>query len=131
MPIGWFWLSFTAFVLASAALLVAGYVLLRIVGQLLPLLDQTKHEMIDLGDLASDTMGHASETMDIIEARVEHTLGQAEVSGRATAGQALSVGTALTGIYMASRALGAVRGVFAAKKRPANRKSGWLPFGKR
>lgn len=131
MPTGWFWVSGIAFGLSAVTLLLSGFVLVRILGQVLPLLEDTRRQVTDLGDLAADTIGHASEAMDIIESRVGQTLGQAEVSGRATAGQALSVGTALTGLYMASRAFGAVRGAFAAKKRAAERKRPWWKFNRR
>ena len=110
-------------------LLVAGFVLMRILSQILPLLDDTRNQVQDLGDLAADTMGHASETLDIIETRVSQTMGQAALSGKAAAGQALGVGTTLTGIYMASRVVGSVRKMWQSKQRSSKQKRAWWKFG--
>src|SRR4051812_31556801 len=98
MPLTWFWISLFGFAFATVMLLVAGFVLVRILGGLLPLLDETRNQVQDLGDIAAGTLGHVAETMDIVETRVSQTMGQAAISGKAAAGQALGVGTTLTGI---------------------------------
>ena len=131
MPLAWFWISLGAFVCATLLLLVSGFVLMRILSQLLPLLDDTRNQVQDLGDLAAATVGHASETMDIIETRVSQAMGQAALSGKAAAGQALGVGTALSGIYMASRLVGAMRKMWHSKQRSSKRRHAWWKFGKK
>ncbi len=130
MPLAWFWISLGAFVCATALLLFSGFVLMRILSQILPLLDDTRNQVQDLGDLAADTMGHASETLDIIETRVSQTMGQAALSGKAAASQALGVGTALSGLYMATRVFGEVRKLWKAKVHSHKKKSAWWKFGK-
>ena len=130
MPAAWFWISFCAFVCATLLFIVSGFVLARILGQVLPLLDDTRNQVQDLGDLAASTVGHASEAMDIVESRVSQTMGQAALSGKAAANQALGVGTALTGIYMASRLIGSVRKMWKAKAHAEQRKHVWWRRGK-
>ena len=125
MPTAWFWVSLVAFVLATLVFLVSGFVFFRILSQLLPLLDDTRNQVQDLGDLAASTVGHASETMDIVEARVSQAMGQASLSGKAAAHQALGVGTALTGIYMASRVIGMVRKMWQTKQKSRKRSKPW------
>src|SRR5690242_14507075 len=100
MPVAWFGISAFALAFGTVLLIVAGFVLMRILGQVLPLLDETRNQVQDLGDLAAGTVGHAAETMDILEARVSETMGQVNVSGKAAANQALGVGTAISGIYL-------------------------------
>lgn len=131
MPLAWFWISLGAFVLAIVMLLVSGFVLVRILGALLPLLDETRNQVLDLGDIAVGTLGHASDTMDIVEARVSQTMGQAAISGKEAASQAMGVGTALTGIYMASRVVGTVRKMWEKKQKSNKRRSAWWKFGKK
>src|SRR3954454_25108212 len=103
MPLAWFWISVAAFACGTVLFIVLGFIFFRILGQLLPLLDDTRNQVQDLGDLAASTVGHASETMDLVEARVSDAMGEAASSGKAAASQALGVGTALTGLYMATR----------------------------
>ena len=103
---------------------------MRILSQILPLLDDTRNQVQDLGDLAASTMGHASDTLDIIETRVSQTMGQAALSGKAAAGQALGVGTALSGLYMATRVFGEVRKLWKAKAHSHKKKNAWWKFGK-
>ncbi len=131
MPLAWFWISLAAFLCATLLLLVSGFVLVRIIGQLLPLLDDTRNQVQDLGDLAADTLGHASETMDILETRVSQAMGQAALSGKAAAGQAMGVGTALSGIYMATRLVGEVRKLWKSKHHAAKKRRAWWKFGKK
>ena len=130
MPIAWFWISLVAFVSATVVFCVSGFVLLRLLNQLVPLLDDTKNQVQDLGDLAASTVGHASDAMDIVEARVSQVMGQAALSGKSAANQALGVGTALTGLYMVTRLIGAVRKTWQAKQREAKRHQPWWRFGK-
>ena len=131
MPIAWFWISFIAFVLAAVMFLVSGFVLARILGQVLPLLDDTRNQVQDLGDIAASTVGHASETMDLVETSISQAMGQAAISGKAASKQAMGVGTALAGLYMASRLVGAVRNMFGSKKRHDKRRRAWWPRGKK
>src|SRR5947209_2608071 len=130
MPAAWFWISLIAFSCATALFLVSGFVLFRILSQILPLLDDTRNQVQDLGDLAASTVGHASETMEIVETRVSQAMGQAALSGKAAANQALGVGTALTGLYMATRLVGAIRKVWQSKQKEARRKHAWWRRGK-
>lgn len=129
MPIAWFWISLVAFILAIGLFLVSGFVLARILSQVLPLLDDTKNQVQDLGDLAASTVGHASETMDIVETRVSQAMGQAAISGKAAGQQALGVGTALAGLYMATRLVGTLRGMWESKHKQEKRRHSW--FGRR
>lgn len=131
MPLAWFWISVVAFVCAIVLFLVSGFILARILGQVLPLLDDTRNQVQDLGDLAASAVGHASETMDIVEGRVSQVMGQASISGKAAANQALGVGTALTGIYMASRLFGTVRKMWEKKKRDDRIRHAWWRFGRK
>jgi hypothetical protein len=131
MPIAWFWISLAAFACAILLFLVSGFVLVRILSQVLPLLDDTKNQVQDLGDLAASAVGHASETMDIVEMRVSQAVGQAAVSGQAAGKQALGVGTALAGLYMVTRLVGAVRQMWQTKEREAKRRHSWWPRRKK
>ena len=131
MPLAWFWISIAAFTCATALLLVSGFVLARILSQILPLLDDTRNQIQDLGDLAASTVGHASETMDIVEMRVSQAMTQAQLSGKAAAHHALGVGTALSGIYMASRLIGTVSKMLKTKHKSAKKRSPWQIFAKR
>ena len=56
---------------------------------------------------------------------------QAAISGKAAAGQALGVGTALSGIYMASRIVGAVRKMWHKKQEKSKKRRAWWKFGKK
>jgi hypothetical protein len=131
MPVAWFWVSAVALICGTALLLVSGFVLMRVLGQVLPLLDETRNQVQDLGDLAAGTVGHAAETMDILEMRVSQTMGEVQVSGKAAANQALGVGTALSGIYLAVKLVGAIRTMFQAKHKAAKKSKAWWNLGKR
>ena len=113
---GWYVVSTIAFLCATLALLTAGFVFLSILGRLTPLLQDTHDEILDLGDIAANTVGHASDTLDIVEQRVSETLRQAEIGAKSATNQVVGVGTALAGIYLVSRFIGMLRG--AAKPRP-------------
>lgn len=115
---GWYILSTFAFFCAALALLATGFVFLSILGRLTPLLQDTHDEILDLGDIAANTIGHASDTLDIVEQRVSETMGQAEIGAKSATTQVVSVGTALAGVYLASRFLGMLRGAVKAKSRP-------------
>ena len=51
-------------------------------------------------------------------------------SAQAAANQALGVGTALTGLYMATRLFGAVRKAWQSKQKSAKRRHTWWSFGR-
>jgi hypothetical protein len=125
MPLAWFGVSFAAFACGIVLFLVSGFILLRILSQVLPMLDETRNQVQDLGDIAAGTVGHASETMDILESRVAQTMGQVSVSGKAAANQALGVGTAISGIYLAAKLVGSLRSMFQAKQRAAKKRRAW------
>ena len=115
---GGFWYSTSgfAFICATLALLTTGFVFLSVLGKLMPLLQDTHDEILDLGDIAANMVGHAADTLDIVEQRVSETLGQAEIGAKSATNQVVGVGTALAGIYLVSRFIGMLRG--AAKPRP-------------
>lgn len=131
MPIAWFWISVAAFACAIVLFLVSGFLLARVLSKVLPLLDDTRNQVQDLGDLAASTVGHASETLDIVEERVSQTMGQVATSGKAAASQALGVGTTLTGLYMVTRLVGAIRKGWHSQHRKKKRSHGWLNFKRR
>ena len=55
--------------------------------------------------------------MDLVELRVSQTMGSAVQAGVSVRKQALSVGTALAGVYMATRVISALRQQFSSAKR--------------
>ena len=116
--VSWYIVSSFAFVCAILALVATGFVFLSVLGKLTPLLQDTHDEILDLGDLAANTVGHASDTLDIIEQRVSETMGQAEIGAKSATNQVVGVGTALAGLYLASRFLGMLRGAVKTKHRP-------------
>ena len=130
MPVAWFWISLGAFSCATLLFAVSGFILFRILSQVLPLLEDTRNHVQDLGDVATSAVAHASDTMDIVQDRVSQTMGQAALSGKAAATQALGVGTVLTGIYMATRVAGAVRKMWHEKERAHRKKRSWWRRGK-
>ncbi len=114
---GWYFVSFIAFACGILALLATGFVFLSVLGKLTPLLQDTHDEILDLGDIAANTVGHASDTLDIIEQRVSETMGQAEIGAKSASNQVVGVGTALAGLYLASRFIGMLRGAGKSKNR--------------
>jgi hypothetical protein len=100
-----FWLGLTAvfFAFGLLFLLVSAFVFFRIGGQVLPLLADTQHQIQDLGDLAANTVGRAADTAEIVELRVTQAMGQAVDAGNTVRHQALGVGAALAGLYIATR----------------------------
>lgn len=121
----WYVVSFIAFICATLALLATGFVFVSILGRVVPLLQDTHTEILDLGDIAANTVGHAADTLDIVEQRVSETMGQAEIGAKSATNQVVGVGTALAGLYLASRFLGMLRGAVKAQHRP---KPFWRKF---
>jgi hypothetical protein len=107
---GWFVISAIGFLVGSVWLLVSAWVGWQLLSQLLPMLTETRGQVQDLGDLAANTVGRASDTLDVVERRVSETMGQANLGGVAAGRQALGVGTAIAGIYMVSRMVTLLRG---------------------
>ena len=124
-PDWWYWVSIVAFAIGGAALLVSGAVFAGIAGRLIPLLDETHQQVQDLGDLASNTVGRASDTMDLVEMRVSQTMGQAAQAGKSASQQALGLGTTLAGAYMIVRFVQAIRTQW--KQVRTKKRSGWWP----
>jgi hypothetical protein len=110
----------TFFIIVSTFSFISGIIwlvvsacgLARLVSRAMPLLTETKDNIQDLGDLSANTIGRASDTMDLVELRVSQAMGNAAQGGTSVTKQALSVGTALAGLYMASRVIGTLRGQF-------------------
>ena len=116
--INWIFLIVTAliFVVGIVSLAVSGYGFYRLVSEAAPLLDETKDNVQDLGDLTANTVGRVADTVDLVELRVSQTMAQATQGGISATKQALSVGTILAGIYMASRVFGMARQQFKKKR---------------
>ncbi len=114
----WYALSCFAFVVATLSLLTAGFVFLSVLGKLSPLLQDTHDEIQDLGDIAANTVGYASDAMDIVELRVSETLAQVETGAKTATNKVLGVGTALAGVYLASRFFGILRGAVKHRSKP-------------
>jgi hypothetical protein len=114
----WYGVSCAAFVCAIVALLMTGFVFLSVLGKLMPLLQDTHDEILDLGDIAANTVGHVSDSLDIVEQRVAETMGQAEIGAKSARNQVVGVGTALAGLYLASRFIGMLRGTVKARTQP-------------
>lgn len=105
----WVSISITAFITASLYLIVAGVVTGLLLGRLAPLLDETRQRTQDLGDLATETVAHAADTMQLIEARVEEGMLGAVQAGSLVKRQAVGIGTLVAGLYAISRFAGALR----------------------
>ncbi len=116
-PAYWYFVSTIAFVCATLALLASGLAFLSIIGRLAPLLGDTRDQIQDLGDLAANTVGSASDTVDLVEARVAQTLAQANEAGRDASRQAMGVGSTLAGAYMVVRTVGVIRTQWAHASR--------------
>jgi predicted PurR-regulated permease PerM len=113
----WYVVSTIAFLCAILALLATGFFFVSLVGKLSPLLQDTHDEILDLGDIAANTVGHASDTLDIVEQRVTETMGQAEAGARSASSQVIGVGSALAGLYLVVRFVGMLRGSPTPKPR--------------
>ena len=116
--LSWYILSTVAFICAILALGATGFVFVSLVSKLSPLLQDTYDEILDLGDIAATTVGHASDTLDIVEQRVSETMGQAEIGAKSASNQVIGIGSALAGIYMVSRCIGMLRGTAKRKSKP-------------
>ena len=117
MPTYWYALSFIAFVVATLAYIVSLGIMGQVARVVLPLLDETRDQIQDLGDLAANTVGRASESMDLVELRVSQAMGQAAQGSAAATNQAMGVGSVLAGIYVVSRLATLLRGTFQKKRR--------------
>lgn len=122
-PEWWYWLSIVAFSLGGLALLVSGFVFGSLIQRTLPLLTETHQQVQDLGDLASNTVGRAEDTIALVEMRASQTLGQANLGGKAASQTALGVGASLAGAYMVVRCFQTVRSQW--KQAKAKRRGGW------
>jgi flavin-binding protein dodecin len=121
----WFYVSGLAFVCGIAWLLISGWVGLQLLIQMLSLLSDTHRQVQDLGDLAANTVGRASDTMDLVEIRVSETMGQATQGGAAANQSVVGVGATIAAVYMASRFVGLLRGDKKTKRRNARRHRSW------
>lgn len=121
---GWYIVSTIAFLCAICALIGSGFVFYSLYVRVAPLLEDSRNDLQDLGDLATNTVGRAADTMELVELRVSQTMGQAAAAGKDTTRQAVGLGTVIAGIYMATR----FAGVFKTHNRPAakRRRRRWL-----
>ena len=99
-----------SFVSGILWLVVSACGLARLVSRVMPLLTETHDNIQDLGNLSANTVGRVSDTMELVELRVSQAMGNAAQGGKSVTKQALGVGTALAGLYMASRVVGVLRG---------------------
>lgn len=116
MDIFFITISTCAFVSGIVWLVVSVFTVARLALRVTPLLTETKDNIQDLGDLSANAVGRVSDTMDLVELRVSQAMGNAAQGGTSAAKQALSVGTALAGLYMASRVMGTLRSQFRPSK---------------
>ena len=121
MSPAWQWISGIAFLFATLYLLTSATIILLIVGRLSPLLADTKNQIQDLGDLATNTVARTADTMEIVENRVSQAMGQATLAGKDATRQALGLGTVLAGVYVVSRFVQTLR----SHLKPS-RKRGWF-----
>ncbi len=108
--------STIAFVSGIVWMLASAGALAALMGRLLPLLTETRDNIQELGDLSANTVGRAADTMELVELRVSQAMGSATQAGVSVRKQALGVGTALAGLYMATRVIGALRQQFGDAK---------------
>jgi len=118
----WVWVSGFAFLIASLCLLLSAYYLWRIARNVLPLLEDTRTQVQDLGDLAANTVGRANDAMELVELRVSQTMGQAAQAGEDMTRQAIGVGSVLAGLYAAARIAQTLRGYFGVSRKRARRR---------
>ncbi len=116
LPPVWVWLSAFAFGLASLWLVSSLFVFAQILRRVMPLMDDLKGNVREIGDLAATTVSHASLTMDMVEQRVGQAMSQANTGSAIATRQSVGVGTVLTGLYLASRAAMMLRGNRKSKK---------------
>ena len=113
----WFGLSGFAFLCATLAFVISLFLVAQIARVVFPLLDETRDQIQDLGDLAANTVGRASESMDLVELRVSQAMGQAAQGSAAATQQAMGVGSVLAGIYVVSRLASLIRGTVHRRRR--------------
>ncbi len=113
----WYAISGFAFVWAALGLAISGFLIARMIGGVLPLLTDAKSQVQDLGDLAANTVGRASDTMELVELRVSQAMGQATQAGTAVSKQAVGVGGVLAGVFLASRIAGLLRNQLSPKRK--------------
>ena len=111
----WYAFSAASYVLAVLALIMSGLFGALMLSRLFVLLAETREQILDLGDLAANTVGRAADTMDLVEIRVSQSMGQATLAGKAATRQALSFSTALAGLYFAARMTALLRGQIRSK----------------
>lgn len=121
MGTAWFVVTGICYGACIVGICFAAFALFRIFSVVLPLLQETRQNIQDLGDISASAVGRASETMDLVENRVSQTMGQATQAGVSVTQQAMGVGTLLAGIYMASRAASLLPGKLGGKKRRARK----------
>ena len=117
MPTPWLVISFLAFCFGIVAYIVSLGIMGQMARVMLPLLDETRDQIQDLGDLAANTVGRASESMELVELRVSQAMGQAAQGSSAATQQAMGVGSVLAGIYVVSRIATLLRGAFRKRRR--------------
>jgi hypothetical protein len=105
----WWFLSAGAFLVGIVWLALSAVLGGLLWGRVAPLLTETRAQIQDLGDQAAHTVGQAGETMELIEARVSETMGQATQAGVSASRQAIGVGSVVAGIYVVSRLGGMIR----------------------
>lgn len=122
LPPSWIWLSFLAFLMASIWLLVSMFVFVQVLRQLFPMMDKLRGNVKEIGDLATHTVSRASLTMDMVEQRVGQAMAQANTGSVEATRQSVGIGTVLTGLYIASRVVGMVRGHRKPQKKSKRRR---------
>ena len=120
----WFYVSGLAFVCGVVWLTVSSWAGAQLLVQILALLTDTRRQVQDLGDLAANTVGRASDTMDLVEARVSEAMGQATQGGTAANRSVVGVGATIAFVYMLSRAVALLRGQTKTDRRRARRHRG-------
>jgi len=72
-----------------------------ILRQVPPLLTDTRQHIQDLGDVTVESVGRASDTIELIENCVCHTMEQVELAGNQTGRSAQTYAPALAGGFLA------------------------------
>lgn len=122
LPSFWVWLSAFAFFLASTWLITSFIVFFLIRNRLGLVLDDLRKGIGELGDTATHTVTRASLTMDMVEQRVGQAMSQANTGSAVAGRQSVGVGTVLTGLYLASRVVGMLRGKAKTKTKKRGRR---------
>jgi hypothetical protein len=117
LPPAWVWLSAFAFLSASVWLIVSFCVFRSILNRLNPVFDELTASVAELGNTASHAVSRASLTMDMVEQRVGQAMSQANTGSAVASRQSIGIGTVLTGLYLATRVAGMLRGKAKTKKK--------------